>query len=196
MNASPQPSTTAPSSGAASSPDHTPAVTATLTTEDGPFTVIASDGHVLASGWTNDVWALRELIHARLRPAEVDLVDDDDERITHALNAVRAYYAGDLDAPAAVPVRQDSAEFRAHAWDVLRQVGPGAPVTYAEYAERAGRPAAVRAAAGACASNAAALFVPCHRVVRTGGGMGGFRYGTEIKERLLAREAGRLPLSR
>ena len=50
-------------------------------------------------------------------------------------------------------------------------------------------PAAVRAAAGACARNAAALFVPCHRVLRTGGGLGGFRWGVEVKRWLLDHES-------
>ena len=63
-----------------------------------------------------------------------------------------------------VPVRQRSGAFLEHAWDVLRTVPAGAPVTYTEYAAKSGRPAAVRAAAAACARNAAALFVPCHRV--------------------------------
>ncbi|QAY64877.1 methylated-DNA--[protein]-cysteine S-methyltransferase [Xylanimonas allomyrinae] len=107
-----------------------------------------------------------------------------------AVAAVEAYYAGDLAAPAAVPVRQRSGEFRQHAWDVLRGVEPGEVVTYTQYAQRSGRPAAVRAAAGACAMNAAALFVPCHRVLRTDGTLGGFRYGPGIKKALLAREAG------
>ena len=74
------------------------------------------------------------------------------------------------------------------AWEVLRTVPAGAPVTYAEFAAKAGRPDAVRAAAGACARNAAALFVPCHRVIRTGGGLGGFRYGLEVKRWLLDHE--------
>jgi methylated-DNA-[protein]-cysteine S-methyltransferase len=87
-----------------------------------------------------------------------------------------------------VPVLQKSGPFRAHAWDVLRTVGPGAPVTYTEYAELSGNAKAIRAAASACAFNAAALFVPCHRVVRTDGTMGGFRWGLRIKESLLARE--------
>ncbi|MFP5311092.1 MAG: methylated-DNA--[protein]-cysteine S-methyltransferase, partial [Actinomycetes bacterium] len=52
-----------------------------------------------------------------------------------------------------------------------------------------GNPRAVRAAASACAFNAAALFVPCHRVIRTDGSLGGFRWGLRIKESLLAREA-------
>ncbi|QAY69343.1 methylated-DNA--[protein]-cysteine S-methyltransferase [Xylanimonas protaetiae] len=207
---------------------------ATVVTPDGPFTVVADDAAVLASGWTDDVASLVALVHPTLRPSDVtpsDVTPDDVTRdettrdeTTHddaaheeaaheeaaheeaaheeaapggpgtgdvlaaALSAVRAYYAGDLAAPGAVPVRQVSGEFRAHAWDVLRGVAPGEVVTYTQYAERAGRPAAVRAAAGACAMNAAALFVPCHRVLRTDGSLGGFRYGLPIKESLLTRE--------
>jgi methylated-DNA-[protein]-cysteine S-methyltransferase len=67
-------------------------------------------------------------------------------------------------------------------------VTAGDVVTYSEFAELAGRPAAVRAAASACARNAAALFVPCHRIVRTDGGLGGYRYGLEIKRWLRAHE--------
>jgi methylated-DNA-[protein]-cysteine S-methyltransferase len=85
-------------------------------------------------------------------------------------------------------VRQRSGPYREHAWEVLRGVPAGDPVTYTEYADRTGRPAAVRAAAGACARNAAALFVPCHRVLRSDGTLGGFRYGLPVKESLLARE--------
>ena len=70
-------------------------------------------------------------------------------------------YDGDLTALDAVPVEQRTGgAFLAHAWQVLREVRPGAPVTYTEFAALAGRPAAVRAAAAACARNAAALFVP------------------------------------
>ena len=88
-----------------------------------------------------------------------------------------------------MPVRQRSGAFLVHAWEVLRTVPAGAPVTYTEYAAKSGRPAAVRAAASACARNAAALFVPCHRVLRTDGTLGGFRWGVECKRRLIAHEA-------
>lgn len=113
-----------------------------------------------------------------------------DPRLVAALarDALVAYYDGDIDAPGSVAVHQASGPFREHAWNVLREVRPGEAITYTEYAERAGRPAAVRAAASACAMNAAALFVPCHRVLRSDGSLGGFRYGLPIKERLLARE--------
>ena len=72
---------------------------------------------------------------------------------------------------------------------MLRTVPAGEPVTYTEFAELAGRPAAVRAAAMACARNAAALFVPCHRVLRLDGSLGGFRWGLDVKRWLLAHEA-------
>jgi methylated-DNA-[protein]-cysteine S-methyltransferase len=62
-------------------------------------------------------------------------------------------------------------------------------VTYTEFARLAGRPSAVRAAAMACARNAVALFVPCHRVLRLDGGYGGYRWGVPVKQLLLDHEA-------
>ena len=167
------------------------AVAATVQTPDGPFTVIAHDATVLASGWTSDVAELMSLVHATLRPDadQVEITAAADPRVAFATDAVAAYYAGDTGAPTRVPVRQHSGEFREQAWQALRQVEPGDPVTYTEFAARSQRPQAVRAAAGACAMNAAALFVPCHRVMRSDGSLGGFRYGIEIKRRLLEREA-------
>lgn len=160
-------------------------MTANYTTTDtpfGPFTAIVDDdGAVLASGWTAQLEALVPVIHPRLRPTE--LVKHDS--LGEVSRAITAYHRGDLQAIDAIPVRQHSGEFRSHAWDVLRKVPAGEPVTYTEFADLAGRPAAVRAAAGACAKNAAALFVPCHRVVRTDGSLGGFRWGLAVKQQLL-----------
>ncbi|MFC9335859.1 MULTISPECIES: methylated-DNA--[protein]-cysteine S-methyltransferase [Arthrobacter] len=156
----------------------------TMSTPDGPFTIIARDGVVLASGWTADPKELTGQIHPELLPDEYEAV----EHLGLISAAVEAFYAGDPAPAMGVPVLQKSGPFRAHAWDVLRTVSPGAPVTYTEYAELSGNAKAVRAAASACAFNAAALFVPCHRVIRTDGTMGGFRWGLRIKESLLARE--------
>ncbi|BDZ41612.1 putative methylated-DNA:protein-cysteine methyltransferase [Paraoerskovia sediminicola] len=167
----------------------TAVMSTTLATPDGPFTVVArSGGAVLASGWTDDVASLVALVHPSIRPVDVEQVPDGAAALAGPVAAVRAYYAGDLAALRAVDVEQVSGPFRQSAWDTLRDVDPGAPVTYTEYAQRCGRPAAVRAAAGACAQNAAALFVPCHRVLRSDGTLGGFRYGLGVKESLLARE--------
>jgi methylated-DNA-[protein]-cysteine S-methyltransferase len=162
--------------------------TSTIDTPTGPFTIVAdASGEILASGFTNDVQLLVPLIHPSLRPTE-DSVERAD--LGPATKAVLAYFDGDLTAPDAVPVRQLSGgEFLTHAWDALRTVPAGAPVSYARFAELAGRPAAVRAAAQACARNAAALFVPCHRVLRGDGSLGGFRWGTPVKRWLLDHEA-------
>lgn len=156
-----------------------------MSTPDGPFAVLAQDGVVLASGWTARLDELTGQVNPALRPEAIEQVS----RLGGISLAVEAFYSGDPGPAMAVPVRQQSGPFRIHAWDVLRQVRPGFPVTYSEYAALAGNPKAVRAAASACAFNAAALFVPCHRVIRTDGSLGGFRWGRRIKESLLAREA-------
>lgn len=156
----------------------------TMSTPDGPFTIIARDGAVLASGWTAVPGELTGQIHQDLLPGDYEPVMD----LGSISAAVEEFYAGNPGQAMDVPVLQKSGPFRSHAWDVLRTVAPGSPVTYTEYAGLSGNPKAVRAAASACAFNAAALFVPCHRVIRTDGTLGGFRWGLAIKESLLDRE--------
>lgn len=158
----------------------------TVDTRVGPFSaVVAADGAVLASGWTADTAELVALIPTAIRPSGLRERRD----LGRVTTAIRDYHAGKLDAVDTIPVRQRGGPFMAHAWTVLRKVPAGEPVSYAEYAQLTGRPTAVRAAAAACARNPAALFVPCHRVVRTGGGMGGFRWGVDIKRWLLDHES-------
>ena len=157
-----------------------PAAT-TITTPFGPFTILARDAGVLAAGFTDDVAALLPLVHPMLRtPGDADL-----DLMT---KAVHAYFDGDLTAIDAIPVEQRGGPFLTQGWAALRAVPAGTPVSYTQLAARAGRPAAVRAAAQACARNAAALFVPCHRVVRTDGALGGYRWGVGIKRQLLTHE--------
>jgi methylated-DNA-[protein]-cysteine S-methyltransferase len=159
---------------------------ATVDTPAGPFTtVVAGDGAVLAAGWTANLAELRPQVTADLWPTDLAVRPD----LGPVTRAVLAYHAGQLDAIDDIEVRQRSGEFRQHAWQVLRTVRPGSPITYTAYAALAGRPAAVRAAAAACAYNAAALFVPCHRVLRTDGTLGGFRWGLPVKQWLLNHEA-------
>lgn len=158
---------------------------ATLTTPVGPFTAIVDDtGAVLASGWTDSPELLRALIHPSLRPKTLTPKRD----LGKVTEAITDYHAGDLTCIDSIPVVQRSGTFLMHAWDVLRTVDPQAPITYSEFADRAGRPAAIRAAASACARNAAALFVPCHRVFGSVARWG-FRYGLPIKRWLLDHEA-------
>jgi AraC family transcriptional regulator of adaptative response/methylated-DNA-[protein]-cysteine methyltransferase len=74
-------------------------------------------------------------------------------------------------------------------WQTLRTIPAGTTVSYAELARRLGAPKSSRAVAGACAANPLAVAVPCHRVVRSGGGLAGYRWGVARKRALLAREA-------
>ncbi|WP_394942288.1 methylated-DNA--[protein]-cysteine S-methyltransferase [Psychromicrobium sp. YIM B11713] len=167
-------------------PTDSSAIFFTLSTPDGPFSVIARpDAVVLASGWTAAEQGLTGQIHRSLLPAEIR----HDKPESGIKDAVEAFYAGDFQALDAVRVLQHSGPFRTHAWQVLRTVPAGTALTYSEYARRAGNPQAVRAAASACAMNAAALFVPCHRILRLDGGLGGFRWGLKIKDSLLRRES-------
>jgi len=157
----------------------------TMDTAAGPFTMVLSDaGAVRASGFTDRVDELLVLIHPELR-----------EEIHPAADAgapgaaVRSYFDGDLAALDDVRIEQRTGgEFMAHAWAVMREIKPGSPVTYTQFAELAGRPAAVRAAAAACARNPVALFGPCHRVLRTDGSLGGYRWGLPVKTFLLDHE--------
>ncbi|AEQ06842.2 methylated-DNA--[protein]-cysteine S-methyltransferase [Corynebacterium pseudotuberculosis] len=167
----------------------------TLTTPDGALSIIGNGGFVLASGWTDDIAALSSLVHKDFALGAdgqvIDRVEVDDAHavLQDASAAVSAYYAGSADGVQQIPVKQLSGPFRMRAWDVLREVQPGETLTYAEYAGRCGNEKAARAAASACAMNAVALFIPCHRIVRSDGTLGGFRYGIKIKESLLARES-------
>ncbi|WP_434741647.1 methylated-DNA--[protein]-cysteine S-methyltransferase [Micromonospora sp. SH-82] len=155
------------------------------TTPTGPLTVLVGPtGAVRAAGFTAEPQELVPLVHPSLRGPLRHRPD-----LGPVTAAVDAYLAGDLTAVDAVPVQQHTdGPFTAHAWEVLRDVGPGEPVTYTGYAALAGRPLAVRAAAAACARNAAALFVPCHRVLRTDGTLGGYRWGLPVKKWLLGHE--------
>ncbi|MGH4008436.1 MAG: methylated-DNA--[protein]-cysteine S-methyltransferase [Pseudonocardiaceae bacterium] len=162
------------------------ASTSTVGTPIGPFTTLVdTDGAVLAAGWTAQLDDLLPLVAPGLRPVSVVHRTD----LGALTAAVTAYHQGDLAAICDIPVRQRGGEFLEHAWQVLRAVPAGAPVSYTELAAKSGRPRAVRAAAAACARNPAALFVPCHRVLRSDGSLGGFRWGLPAKRWLLTHES-------
>jgi methylated-DNA-[protein]-cysteine S-methyltransferase len=158
----------------------------TMDTPLGPFTFVVSDsGAVRASGFTDDVPALLGLVH----PLLVEEARPEPD-VGAVGAAVRSYLDGELTALDDVRVEQRSGgEFMTYAWQVMRDIKPGAPVTYTQFAALAGRPPAIRAAAAACARNPAALFVPCHRVLRTDGSLGGYRWGLPVKSWLLAHES-------
>ncbi|MDQ4213528.1 MGMT family protein [Microbacterium capsulatum] len=159
----------------------------TVDTPDGPFTILTDEhDRVLSSGWTADREAILNRLPEKHRPADIA------EGSTSAADAVAAYYAGDVAAIDAVEVRQFGTDMQYAGWAALRRIEPGRPLTYTEFAVELGSPGSVRPAASICARNAPALFVPCHRVLRTDGTLGGFAWGVDVKQRLLDREAASL----
>lgn len=87
-----------------------------------------------------------------------------------------------------LPLDVQATAFQRMVWEELQRIPPGETATYGEVARNLGRPSAARAVARACATNPAAVVIPCHRVVRGDGGPGGYRWGLERKEALLKAE--------
>jgi methylated-DNA-[protein]-cysteine S-methyltransferase len=160
---------------------------ATIPTPPGPFSIVSDGEAVLASGWTSRPDQLLPLIGPALRPTSVTPRRD----LGPITRAVTRYVAGDFGAIDDVGVRLDAGRFLENGWRMLRTIPAGSPVTYAELAVKCSRPpGAARAAGRVCARNPAALFVPCHRVVRTGGDLGSFGWGLPVKRWLLDHESG------
>jgi AraC family transcriptional regulator of adaptative response/methylated-DNA-[protein]-cysteine methyltransferase len=102
-----------------------------------------------------------------------------------------AKVVGFIEAPSHgldLPLDIRGTAFQQRVWQALRAIPAGSTASYTEIAKRIGRPKAVRAVAQACASNAIAVAIPCHRVVRSDGSISGYYWGVERKRALLARE--------
>ena len=102
-----------------------------------------------------------------------------------------AKVVGFVEAPARgldLPLDVRGTAFQQRVWQALQKIPVASTATYSEIAKRIGAPKAVRAVAGACAANALAVAIPCHRVVRNDGGLAGYRWGVERKRALLERE--------
>jgi len=99
---------------------------------------------------------------------------------------------GFVEAPAVgldLPLDVRGTIFQQRVWRALQEIPAGSTASYSEIARRIGLPRSVRAVAQACAANALAVAIPCHRVVRNDGGLSGYRWGVERKRALLSREA-------
>jgi AraC family transcriptional regulator of adaptative response/methylated-DNA-[protein]-cysteine methyltransferase len=112
-------------------------------------------------------------------------------RVSAQLRLDSAGAGGDGLGPIPADVRATA--FQWLVWEELMRIPLGETRSYADVARALGRPRAVRAVARACASNRLALVVPCHRVIREDGTLGGYRWGVARKQRLLDIEAGRTP---
>ena len=135
-----------------------------------------------------DIDAEADVLEARLRHefARANLAKAP-ERLHSATSLLVAYLAGDGAWPQ-LPVDVRGTAFQIRVWDTLRTIASGKALTYTELAAAVGSPRAARAVARACAGNPIALLIPCHRIVPASGGVGGYRWGSENKARLLKME--------
>lgn len=146
----------------------------------GPMLVAATDRGVCRLSFGEG----REALERRFPHA--DIVEGGD-----AFAALVAQVIGAVEHPAsvhAIPLDVQGTAFQETVWRELQRIPAGETRTYAQIAAAAGNPGAVRAVGSANGANAVAVLIPCHRVIRTDGSLGGYAYGLEIKRELLRRE--------
>jgi methylated-DNA-[protein]-cysteine S-methyltransferase len=112
----------------------------------------------------------------------------DDPIIARAARALADYFAGELSTLTRVPLALEGSERRLAVWRRVRKIRPGSTMTYGALAESVGMSGAFRAVGAANSANPCALFVPCHRVVSSDGGLVGWGAGVDAKKWLLAHE--------
>ena len=112
----------------------------------------------------------------------------DDGRLKAWVSSLTAHVDGGT-APLDLPIDVRATAFQRRVWEALQRIPYGTTRSYSAIARAIGKPTATRAVARACATNPVAIVVPCHRVVREDGGLGGYRWGLKRKQALLAREA-------
>jgi AraC family transcriptional regulator of adaptative response/methylated-DNA-[protein]-cysteine methyltransferase len=151
----------------------------------GSILVAATDKGVCAILLGDDPEALVRDLQDRFPQAHLIGGDADFEQLV-------ARVVGFVEAPALgldLPLDVQGTAFQQRVWQALRAIPSGTTASYTDIAARIGAPQAVRAVAQACASNAIAVAIPCHRVVRQDGALAGYRWGVERKRALLEREA-------
>jgi len=111
-----------------------------------------------------------------------------DGRLRSTVNAIRVHLGHSGPRRLDLPIDVQATAFQSRVWEALREIPYGQTRSYAQIAKAIGEPRAVRAVARACATNPVAVVVPCHRVVKSDGKLGGYRWGVQRKRAVLDRE--------
>lgn len=149
-------------------------------------------GHVLAVASVDGLCAVRigadtnDLVAGMQAEFPCAQLIREDEAMSDVMSALRLISVGS-PAPE-VPADVSATAFQARVWDALRAIPSGETRSYKEVAIEIGQPRAVRAVAQACGANPIALVVPCHRVIRSSGELGGYYWGLVVKQTLLDAE--------
>ncbi|WP_436795016.1 methylated-DNA--[protein]-cysteine S-methyltransferase [Actinospongicola halichondriae] len=144
------------------------------------------NGVLVACGFADHWDGLAERVAARFPDEEWTEGESD------ATRAVDAYVAGDIGAIDAVEVDTGGTEFQQKVWAALRTIPVGATWSYGDLAAAVGNVGAMRAVGSANGANPVSVVVPCHRVVRSDGSLGGYGGGLDRKAWLLSHEGARL----
>jgi AraC family transcriptional regulator of adaptative response/methylated-DNA-[protein]-cysteine methyltransferase len=155
--------------------------------EFGRVLVAATEKGLCAVSLGEDDAVLEAAFRAEYPLAEIVA---DEAVLAPVLSGVLKRLAGE-DADAALPLDLRATAFQWRVWQALREIPRGETATYSAIARKLGAPKATRAVARACASNQVAVVIPCHRVVREDGTLGGYRWGLQRKEELLSAERKR-----
>lgn len=156
----------------------------------GLMSLATTDNGVCALGFADQWPRLVERMAARFGEFEFHATAQSEE----AAAAIAAYFEGELTAIDALAVDVAGTNFQQRVWRSLRRIPVGETCSYQELAADAGAPKAVRAAGTANGANLVAIVIPCHRVIRSGGGLGGYGGGLDRKARLLQHEGAAVKL--
>jgi len=148
----------------------------------GTVLIAATDKGLCSVKLADDAARLRRLLADEF--SEAELVQGEMKPLRQK---ILAFIEGEASL-AKLPLDIRGTVFQRRVWDELRRIPRGETRTYREIARAIGAPDAVRAVGSACGANPVALVVPCHRAVRTDGGMGGYAWGVQRKRKLLALE--------
>jgi methylated-DNA-[protein]-cysteine S-methyltransferase len=165
--------------------------TTTVPTPVGPFTLLVGGDGVCAAGFSDRPESLQRRLDPRARAAAIRRAPDPDA----VASRIRAYLDGEPGALDEIAVAQPGDPARQAAWQALRAVPAGHTISYrrlgalAGLADAATDPLGAQAAGAACAGNNVAVIVPCHRVLRADGRLGGYLWGVHRKAWLLDHES-------
>ena len=147
------------------------------------------DGALREAGFV-ETWA-RPVVS----PDEADENDDLSVDAARVRDSVSAYFAGDVEALDEIEIDPEGTDFQRAVWQAIREVPAGQTASYQEIARAVGKPTAYRAVGTATGRNPVGIAVPCHRIVRSDGGLGGYGGGLHRKEWFLDHERNHISTS-
>jgi len=154
----------------------------------GPILMAATDRGVCFAQFGNDCETLLQQLEAEFPRAELEPYRSaSSQQLDQWIDALDAYIQNKRPRPD-LPLDLQGTAFQIKVWEFLLSLEDGDVISYAELAQGIDKPKAVRAAASACAANRIAVLVPCHRILRGDGGLGGYRWGLARKRALLDNE--------